>query len=272
VSALVNHRTEPKDARGIQSVEIGIGILFPFLAVPEPLKLREIAERAGVSPAQAHTYLVSFRRMGLVDQDEETGKYRLGRLALDLAIARMQSFDPLEAAGRAVEALRDLTGLTISLSVFGAFGPTVVMLRDGLEQVYINTRVGTVYSVSGTATGLCFAAFATEKEVRLAIQSEKLEQESYRRVGRTREWSEIHEELAFIRQHKFATISPNPVAGISAIASPVFDNNGQVRMVITLIGTSNNELLKPGSSAWNALLAATSRMSFDLGYAESQSL
>jgi DNA-binding IclR family transcriptional regulator len=261
-------KDEAKDARGIQSVEVGIGILLPFLAVPEPLKLREIADRAGVSPAQAHTYLVSYRRMGLVDQDEDTGRYRLGRMALDLAIARMRSFDPLEAAGRLVEALRDQTGLTVSLSVFGGFGPTVVMMRDGLEQIYINTRVGTVYSISGTATGLAFAASMAEADVKAAIALERGKPDDYRRVGKVRGWDTIRAELEFIRNYNYATISPNPVAGMSAIASPVFDHAGQTRMVFTLIGTANNPLMQTDSEAWQALMAATARMSLELGHTE----
>lgn len=260
-----------KDARGIQSVEVGLGILFPFLMVPEPLKLREIADRAGVSPAQAHTYLVSFRRMGLVEQDDETGKYRLGRFALDLAIARMQSFDPLESAGHLVELLRDQTGLTVTLSVFGGFGPTVVMMRDGREQVYINTRVGTVYSISGTATGMAFAAYMAEPEVRSAIETEKTEPHGYRRVGRVRDWDRILPEFETIRKRNYATIDPNPVAGIAAIASPVFDHTGQVRMIFTVIGIASNPGLAPGSEALLALLSATARMSFELGYAGSDS-
>ncbi len=257
---------EAKDARGIQSVEVGIGILLPFLAVPELLKLREIADRAGVSPAQAHTYLVSFRRMGLVDQDEETGRYRLGKMALDLAIARMRSFDPLEAAGRIVETLRDQTGLTVSLSVFGGFGPTVVMMRDGAEHVYINTRVGTVYSISGTATGMAFAASMSELEVKAAIAQERTGQSAYRRVGKTRAWDAVRAELDLIRANNYATISPNSVAGMSAIASPVFDQSGQVRMVFTLIGTAGNPLMRTDSTAWEALMIATTRMSLELGH------
>lgn len=260
-----------KDARGIQSVEVGLGILFPFLVIPEPLKLREVAEEANVSAAQAHTYLVSFRRMGLVEQDEQTGKYRLGPLALDLAIARMQSFDPLESAAHLVEMLRDQSGLTVTLSVFGGFGPTVVMMRDGREQVYINTRVGTVYSISGTATGMAFASHMAPDEVKLAIETEKAEHHGYRRVGRVREWDDIQAEFELIRKKNYATIDPNPVAGISAVASPVFDHSGEVRMVITLIGTSANPGLAPGSDALHALLSATTRMSFELGYVGTES-
>jgi len=264
--------TSAKDPRGVQSVEVGIGILFAFLSAPEPLKLRDIADRTGVSPAQAHTYLVSFKRLGLVIQDEDTGKYRLGPMAVDLAIARMQSFDPLQSAEDFAELLRDQTGLTTALSVMGAFGPTVVTMRDGAEQVYINTRVGTVYSITGTASGMAFAAHMEEAELQQAIALEAQDPLGHRRVGKVRPWGTIRDELASVRKKNFAAILPNPVAGIAAIASPVLDHAGQVRMVMTLIGTETNADLKPGSAGCEALLTITGRMSFELGYAQQRPL
>lgn len=257
-----------KDPRGVQSVEVGIGILFAFLSFPEPLKLRDIADHSGVHPAQAHTYLVSFKRLGLVIQDEDNGKYRLGPLALDLAIARMQSFDALRSAERYAGLLCDQTGLTVSLSVLGAFGPTIVLIRNGLEQVYINTRVGTVYSVTGTASGMAFAAHLSEAEVRMAVEQEELDPMGHRRVGRARKWEAVQDEILNIRKNKYATISPSPVAGILAISSPVMDHTGQVRMVFAILGTSGNPELKPGSASCEALLAVTGRMSFELGFSE----
>jgi DNA-binding IclR family transcriptional regulator len=257
-----------KDPRGVQSVEVGIGILFAFLSFPEPLKLRDIADHSGVSPAQAHTYLVSFKRLGLVIQDEETGKYRLGPLALDLSIARMQSFDALKTAERYAGLLCDQTGLTVSLSVLGGFGPTIVLIRNGKEEVYINTRVGTVYSITGTASGMAFAAHLSEAEVRTAIEQEQRDPLGHRRVGRARSWEVVKEEILKIRKNNYATISPSPVAGILAISSPVRDHTGQVRMAFSILGTGGNPELKPGSASCEALLAITGRMSFELGFAE----
>lgn len=260
-----------KDPRGVQSVEVGIGILFAFLSFPEPLKLRDIADHSGVSPAQAHTYLASFKRLGFVVQDEETGKYRLGPLALDLGIARMQSFDALKSAERYAELLRDQTGLTVTLSVLGAFGPTIVLIRNGLEEVYINTRVGTVYSLTGTASGMAFAAHLSEAEVRAAVDLELRDPLGHRRVGMARTWDAVKDEILHIRRRNFATISPSPVAGILAISSPVRDHTGQVRMAFSILGTSGNPELKPGSASSEALLAITGRMSFELGFVEPES-
>jgi DNA-binding IclR family transcriptional regulator len=256
------------DPRGIQSVEVGLGILLPFIGASEPFKLSDLADQAGVSPTQAHAYLVSFRRLGLVEKDEESGRYRLGRYALDLAVARMQSFDPLRAATSHLENLRDATNLTLALSVWGSYGPTIIVIRDGIEQLNINSRVGTVYSATGTATGMAYIAHMSEEAVKAAIKSELSEQGEKRRVGKTRTWAETSKEVGIIKARKFATISPNPVAGINAIASPIFDYTGDVKMVMTLIGTAANPELNPQSTSVRLLLECASRISFELGYVE----
>jgi DNA-binding IclR family transcriptional regulator len=265
----MNEKSLPRngtEARGVQSVEVGLGILFPFLTVSEPLKLREVAERAGVPPAQAHAYMVSFRRMGLVEQDEKTGRYRLGPYALLLAIARMRSFDPMKAAATAVEALTEKTGLTVAISVWGSFGPTVVLIRKGVDQIYINTSVGTVYSVSGTAAGMVFSAFMPEATIKAAIRSEQREAGKTLRVGKTRAYADICGEIDSIRHQGFATIFPRPVPGILAVGAPVFDHTGQIQMVVTLIGTEKHLDLDPEGPAVRQLLTLTKRLSFEHGH------
>src|SRR5262245_30476319 len=162
----------PNEGRGVQSVEVGIRVLDALTQAARPTKLKDIARAAKVAPAQAHAYLVSFRRQNLVEQDETTGLYRLGHFALQLGIARMRSFDPIRTASEAVVSLATETNLTTALSVWGSFGPTVIYIHEGTDQLHINTRAGTVYSVTGTATGLIFAAYLPRDLVKAAIKSQ----------------------------------------------------------------------------------------------------
>jgi DNA-binding IclR family transcriptional regulator len=66
----------------------------------QPLMLRDIAAGAKVTPAQAHAYLVSFRKLGLVEQDVASNHYQLGPFALQLGLARLRSFNPLRVRCR----------------------------------------------------------------------------------------------------------------------------------------------------------------------------
>ncbi len=48
------------------------------------MALKDLAREAEMSPAKAHPYLVSFSRLGLIEQDRASGHYLLGPLALQL--------------------------------------------------------------------------------------------------------------------------------------------------------------------------------------------
>ena len=49
-----------KTRAGIQSVEVGFALLDTLARAIGPLMLRDLAGAAGMNPAKAHRYLVSF--------------------------------------------------------------------------------------------------------------------------------------------------------------------------------------------------------------------
>ena len=71
-----------KAQRGIQSIEVGGRLLAVLVDAAKPLTLRDLAQKAGMTSAKAHPYLVSFGKLGLVEQDAVTGRYGLGPFAL----------------------------------------------------------------------------------------------------------------------------------------------------------------------------------------------
>lgn len=256
----------PNEGRGVQSVEVGIRVLDALTQAARPTKLKDVARAANVAPAQAHAYLVSFRRQNLVEQDEVTGLYRLGHFALQLGIARMRSFDPIRTASEAVVDLATETNLTTALSVWGSFGPTVIYIHEGTDQLHINTRAGTVYSVTGTATGLVFAAFLPPELVKAAIKSQLAETAATQRVGARLEFAAIAGELEHVRRRGYATIDPPPVPGIHALAAPVFDSVGQIRMVITLIGSAATIDVSAGSAHVGQVLETARILNEQMGH------
>ena len=77
--------------RGIQSIETGARLLNALVDACAPLALGELSSRAGMGPAKAHPYLVSFIRVGLVRQCSSTGHYDLGPFAREIVAKIRQS-------------------------------------------------------------------------------------------------------------------------------------------------------------------------------------
>src|SRR5579859_529840 len=114
--------SEEKLRSGIQSIEVGFRLLDVLTHEPRAMMLRDLAQRAGMSPAKAHRYLVSFLRLGVVAQDPLSGRYELGGFALQLGLARLARVDAVKLARIALAELRDRLDLTVGIAVWGNQG------------------------------------------------------------------------------------------------------------------------------------------------------
>jgi DNA-binding IclR family transcriptional regulator len=254
------------DGRGVQSVEVGGRILAALVNAGKPLMLRELATLADVAPAQAHAYLVSFRKLELVEQDAASGRYQLGPFALQLGIARLRSFDPLRLAGQAIVDFSEEIGLMVTIAVWGTHGPTIVQVQEGSDQVHVNVRTGTVFTITGTATGKVFAAFMPPKVVESQVTEELRKGARIQGVGTATSRKELEADIASARSLGYAPTEGKPVTGINAIAAPVFDYSGKMQLVVTVIGPMGVLDVGPSSGYTKSLLAFTHRLSAQLGY------
>jgi DNA-binding IclR family transcriptional regulator len=225
-----------KESRGIQSIEVGGELLRALARSGEPMMLRDLAREAGMAPAKAHPYLVSFSRIGLIEQDEATGRYEIGALALELGLISLRRLSAVRIATPRIAGLADAIDHAVSLAVWGTHGPTVVRLEEPSHPVHIAMRVGSVMALLETATGRAFAAFLPPKTMKAALES------GLDRLGvgynpkRAPKSPAVPEMLAEVRSHGLARAMGDPLPGINAFAAPVFDHAGHVALVITAMG------------------------------------
>lgn len=252
--------------RGVQSVEVGGRILSTMVLAGQPLMLRDIAAGAKVTPTQAHAYLVSFRKLGLVEQEASSGRYQLGPFALQLGLARMRSSNALRMAGEAAVALAAELGLMVTVTVWGAFGPTIVQVHEAADQVHVNLRAGAVYSLTGTATGRVFAAFLPATVTRPRIETELRERTRSQRVGTPISPGQLAQEIAETKRLGYATAAGSPIPGINAVGAPVFDHTGQMQLAVTLIGPAASVDVAQGSPQARRLLDFAAQLSAQLGH------
>ena len=246
--------------RGVQSVEVAGRILAVLADSTRPMMLRDIADATGMPPGQAHPYIVSFRKIGLVEQDGASGLYRLGWFALHLGLARLRGFEPYQLASEAVAELAQTLDLGVAVTVWGTYGPTVIRSIESSHNITTNSKPGTVLGLSATATGKVWAAFLPKQLVAKRIADE-LKQAKQGVTAR-----ELERELADIRVAGFAGTDGNPWPGIAAACAPVFDYTGQIQLAVALLGPSAALDCAAGSVQVEALLHFTKGLSSQLGY------
>src|SRR6218665_1673467 len=138
--------------RGIQSVEVGGQVLLALAHHGRPMALKDLARGAGMVPAKAHPYLVSFGKLGLIEQEPGSGRYGLGPLAMQLGLISLQQYDPVRLATPLIGELARTLGHTVGVAVWGNRGPTMVRIEEAPSAVHVNMRHGTVMSLRGTAS------------------------------------------------------------------------------------------------------------------------
>jgi DNA-binding IclR family transcriptional regulator len=216
-----------RGSRGIQSVEVGGQLLLALAHHGRPMALKDLAREAGMPPAKAHPYLVSFGKLGLVEQEPASGRYGLGPLALQLGLISLQQYDPVRLATPLIEELAQLTGHTVAIAVWGNRGPTIVRVAEPPSPVHVSMRHGTVMSLTGTASGWLFAAHRPRDSVLAVLEAE-----------RTRPDDGFDARLADVRERRMARAVDLSMPGVSAMAAPVFDGSGTLVLSVTAIGAT----------------------------------
>lgn len=238
-----------KEQRGIQSIDVGGRLLQALTRSDGAMMLKDLAEAADMPPAKAHAYLVSFCKLGLMEQDAVTGRYDLGPLALELGLVSLNRLDAVKIAGAEMSALAARIGQSTAIAVWGNYGPTIVRFEQSVRPIHVNIRTGTVMQLHQTATGKVFAAHATSGQIDAAITATS--PDAKQRTEARRALASIEAELAAVRERGLARAQGNPVPGVNAFSAPVFDYTGEVVLAITALGPAADF-----DTAWASPIAA----------------
>jgi DNA-binding IclR family transcriptional regulator len=256
-----------KERAGIQSVEVGFGLLEVLSRAPGALMLRDLAAAAGMSAAKAHRYLVSFQRLQLVVQDASSTRYDLGPASLKLGLASLSRLDAVKLARERIGGLMETIGHTMALAVWGNHGPTIVHWEESPQAVTVNLRLGDVMPLLSSATGRCFAAFLSKEAITPLLRDEIARAQKQRRADIPASLAEARALLDEVRERGAARVVDTLLPGIVAFCVPVFDSDGHIALGIVALGPNGTFDPDWDGAVDRPLRAAARQLSSDLGYA-----
>ncbi len=260
-------KPENDGRRSIQSVETGFPLLAALVDSGRSMTLRDLASSAGMTSAKAHPYLVSFTRVGLVQQDASTGQYELGPFALQMGLVSLQRLDPVRVAMPEVNQLASQIGHTLAIAVLGSHGPTMIHISEASYPIHVNMRKGTVMSMLHTATGHVFAAWLPPKIAQHYIEREAGDTAVVTSISPLRPSAQaLAALLDQVRQAGIAQALGNPLPGIDALSVPVFDHSGNIVLALTSLGPATLFDASPRGTIANALKSCAFAISEKLGY------
>jgi DNA-binding IclR family transcriptional regulator len=247
--------------QGVRSVERAIAIL-DLLGQGGWRTGADVARELQVHRSTALRLLGTLDRHGLVERDQRTAKYRLGRRLPQLASVVTGEFDLRYLARPVCERLSEAVGETVTLDVL--VGESI----EPIEQATASTSVvrvnwlGRRYPAHCTASGKVILAFGPEA-VRVRVLVQPLERWTASTVV-DREALEAQLERA--RQTGYARTHEELEVGLDALAAPVFEANGDVVAALDVSGPSHRLRGKERPDLVRATQDAAADLSRRLGY------
>ena len=254
------------DRQGIQSIEVGFRLLHVLASANRSMMLRDIAKGAGMPAAKAHRYMVSFLRVGIIEQDASSGRYDLGAYALELGLSGLGRLDPVRLSGPFLESLCEEIQETTALAVWGNRGATIVRIVDAGAPVTITLRPGTVLSLCNSATGRAFAAFYRSPFLKKFLDEELHLAAAASDKAITLARRQLEKALTEIRSHGIARATGSLTPGINGFSAPVYDHSGRMVAAITALGSMGEFNAEWDSPVAKAMIASAFELSSRLGY------
>lgn len=230
-------------------------------AQPE-MSVTELSRRLNLHKSTVSRMLGTLQHEGLINQNLDTGKYRLGVGLVSLAGVALGRQTARAAAQAYLHDLVELTRETINVSV-----------RDGRECVNIERAfspqpirymgwIGRRTPLHCTACGQVLLAYmsTTEREALLLQPLQKF----------TEKTKTTPEELGVVYDRIIAEgyviVAEEFEEGFTAIAAPVFDHRGRVDATLTVSGPTYRLDYTACKRFVPYLLQTTAKVSADLGY------
>lgn len=238
---------------GLASVDLVLDLIECLAAAPRPRGVSDLARELGISKARAHRHLRALVERGYVRQDAETDRYEIGVKLLVLGEAVRERFGALGAMRPEMMRLRESTGQAVTASALVEGAVTVLEVLQGRTLIEFGIRPGARLDFQTSAHGLVALAFGPS-----ALQEAVLAAAADRKT--------LAAEVERIRRQGWATAVDRVLAGVNALAAPVFDHRGDLRGALAIVGSSQFIAAVPSEDQIAAVTRAAAEASRRLGW------
>jgi IclR family pca regulon transcriptional regulator len=223
---------DPNRAGLSQSLERGLAVLCLFTPDRPALGISELARELALTRSTTHRYVATLLRLGFLDQDASTRKYRLGPRVLDLGFSMLGSLELREIAAPYLRRLTDTTGYTSNLAIRD---DTDVILIDRVRgrpgryhHLEFTLHVGSRIPAYCSATGKVLLAFLPRPDLEQILERIDLTQRGPRTLTDKRA---LLAELDQVRRTGIAVNDEELESALRSIAAPVRSRSGSHEVV-----------------------------------------
>ncbi|AGB42406.1 transcriptional regulator [Halobacteroides halobius DSM 5150] len=254
-------RTKPNNL--VKSVNRSINILEELAKYENGLGVTEIGNRLDVHKSSVHRLLSTLVYRGLVEQDQETGKYKLGLKLFELGSRIFNDLEVREYAKPYIEELVRKTNETVHLVTLDQGEVLYIDKVKSPETITMASQIGARGPIHCTGVGKAMAAYLAETEVDKIIKKKGMPKQTENTITDPREFKE---HLDLVKERGYAIDEIENEAGIRCIAAPIFDYDGDVVAAVSVSGPTMRVTKERISELAKQVRETGLQISYRLGY------
>jgi IclR family transcriptional regulator, KDG regulon repressor len=261
--------TEPAVRRQhstLSSVRNAARLLKEFSRGSREIGVTELSRRLGIGKSTAHRLLNTLAEERLLEQDPDTGAYRLGLAMYELGASVSMHTDLHEACSPVVDQLRNATRETVQVAVLDGREVVYVERRESPQTLRLFGRVGHRNDAHCTSTGKLLLAYLPPGRLEELLDGWVLARKTPHTIH---DLPTLRQELLLVRQRGWAENVNEAELGVASVAAPIRNGLGEVVAAVSVAGPlqriTNDSLKRFARPTVEAGLAISRR----LGYRDS---
>lgn len=219
-----NNVFEGNDALYVASVAKAFRVLEAFANTITDLSLVELAEQTGMDKSACQRFAHTLWKLGYLDKDEKTRRFRLGKPILDLAFYYLRSNALVELATPALVDLRNSCGERANLSLFDGTTTIYVIRQQTKREYFDGSLIGRRIPVFCTAGGRSILAQLPSDEVNSILDQSDLQQRTPRTIT---DKQELLKEIRKAAKKGYGVAIEETHLGEITVGAPIMDGNGR---------------------------------------------
>jgi DNA-binding IclR family transcriptional regulator len=216
----------------LSSVATAVALLKAFSESEVELGISALAKRLGIAKSTAHRLAATLVSEGLLEQDRDSGKYRLGIALFRLGALVRQRMDVSSEAKSFLYGLRERTSESVHLAILDGVEIMYVYNLESTQAIRMRSDIGVRKPAYCTAEGQAILAFQPPEVVEAVIAAGLAPRTPQTITAALR----LGEALADIRRRGCAIEDEESEIGMRAIAAPVRDDSGGVVAAVGVAG------------------------------------
>lgn len=240
----------------VRALARGLSVLGLFDIEHPEWGLNDICARTGMSKTTAYRMVRTLETMDFLAYDEKAELYHLGRAMMPGAYLALSYVGFVRVAHSFLERLAETTGETVELTAMVPGGALVVDQVVSRHPFRLNLPIGRIQSTTSTSAFRLHAAFlpAAEQQ-RIAVRPQRA-----RTPNTVVDPEKIMERMAAERSEGLAYDLEEQDLGVCAVSAPVFERDGSVRAVLTVVAPAERFGLRERKRQADAVKSAAAQM------------